>query len=124
MIGLESKGNYAETRAYLKRMQNQNLFANLDKWGNMGVEALIQYTPVDSGLLEHSWGYRITQDSYGPGIEWFNEDIEGNISVVILLSYGHGTGTGGYVRPNDFVNLAMQPLFDQIANEIWKKVTG
>lgn len=121
-IEITNTGNYEKTRAFLKNMTNANLFSDLDRYGQMGVNALSSATPVDTGLTAQSWGYRIINDLYGPGIEWYNTDVENGVNVAILIQYGHGTGTGGYVQGRDFINPTMHPIFDQIANDIWKKV--
>lgn len=90
----------------------------------MGVDALAGVTPVETGLAAASWRYRIVRDSRKIGIEWYSVDQIRGTPIVILLQYGHATGTGGYVRGRDFINPAMRPIFDQIANDVWKKVTS
>lgn len=122
MFQLKSVGDYKSTLDALKKLDNGHIFADLDSYGQMGVDALSIATPTDTGLTSKSWGYRIIKDSYGPGIEWFNTDVEGGVNVAILIQYGHGTGTGGYVQGRDYINPAMRPVFDHISNEIWKKV--
>lgn len=87
----------------------------------MGVEALSRSTPVRSGLAAQSWAYRVIRGRR-PGIEWYNTDTVNGTPVVILIQYGHGTGTGGYVEGKDFINPAMRGVFDQIADDVWKKV--
>lgn len=89
----------------------------------MGVAALSQATPKDTGQAAISWGYRVIKSAKHPGIEWFSTDIDANgTPIVILIQYGHATGTGGYVPGRDFINPTMQPIFDQIAEDVWKKV--
>jgi len=124
MIEITSKGDYKSTREFLNKMLNGDIFSDLDRYGQIGVDALASATPVDSGLAASSWSYRIVRDSYGPGIEWCNTDIEGGLEVIILIQYGHGTGTGGYVQGRDFINPTMRPIFDQIANDVWEKVNA
>ena len=123
-IGLTNSGDWKNTFDALNRMRSGAIFSDLDVYGRMGVNALSAATPVDTGLAAHSWDYRIIHDSYGPGIEWHNTDIEGGKSVVILIQYGHGTGTGGYVQGRDFINPTMRPVFDYIVNDVGKKVNG
>lgn len=122
MFKFTSSGNYNKTRNFLEGLLKGDIFSDLDRYGEMGVNALSQATPVDTGTTAHDWQYRIVQDNFGPGIEWYNTNVVANTPVVILIQYGHGTGTGGYVEGRDFINPTMQPLFDQIANEVWKKV--
>ncbi len=88
----------------------------------MGVDALARATPVATSLTRNSWEYRIIKDRKNPGIEWYNTNVVNGVSVAILIQYGHGTGTGGYVTGRDYINPAMLPVFDMIADEIWKKV--
>ena len=124
MIEITNVGDYKNTYSFLKKISGGNLFSDLDRYGHMGVEALASATPVDTGLAANSWAYRIIRDTYGPGIEWFNTDVENGMNVIILIQYGHGTGTGGYVQGRDYINPAMRPVFDYIADDVWKKVTG
>jgi hypothetical protein len=81
-------------------------------------------TPVDTGLTATSWGYEITNEPGKVTISWTNYNREGGALVAILLQYGHGTGTGGYVAGRDYINPAIKPIFDQIAEEVWRRVTS
>ncbi len=100
------------------------MFSDLTRHGKTGVDALSNATPVDSSLTANSWAFRIIKDRRNPGIEWYNSNAAGDVSVAILIQYGHATGTGGYVVGRDFINPAMQPIFDKIADDVWKKVTN
>jgi hypothetical protein len=124
MIELTCDGEFTLTEKYLKSLQNNDISSDLDHYGRLGLDALASATPVDSGLAASSWGYRILNEANGPTIEWYNTDIEGGVSVVILIQYGHGTGTGGYVAGRDFINPAIQGVFDKIAEDLWKKVSA
>lgn len=121
MIGITTSGdNNKTTKALLKILQG-DIFSDLDRYGRMGVAALAGATPTASGLTGASWGYRVIRGR-NPGIEWYNTNRVGGTPLVILLQYGHGTGTGGYVAGRDFINPAARPIFDQIAEDVWKKV--
>lgn len=122
MIKVESKGDWKKTEDFFRKLLRGDIFSNLDSYGHLGVAALAHYTPEDTGLAAHSWDYRVVKDRRGPRIEWFNTDVEGGVIVVILIQFGHGTGTGGYVQGRDFINPAMTPVFDFIAADVWKKV--
>lgn len=123
MIRLSSTGSFAKTGSFLKRALQGDHFSALDAAGKKGVSALAAATPKASGETANSWSYRITKHRGGATIEWFNtNEIDGN-NVAIMLQYGHGTGTGGYVRGCDYINPAIRPVFDKIADEVWKKVT-
>jgi len=122
VISITSKGDLRNTTNYLKRLLHGDIYAELSRYGQMGVDALSNATPVDTSLTANSWGYRIIKDRKRPGIQWYNKNIESGIPVAILIQYGHATGTGGYVAGRDFINPAMRPVFDKIADDIWKKV--
>jgi hypothetical protein len=122
MIEIISKGDFNKTKDFLNKLQRGDLFTDLNRYGQVGVNALARATPVDTGLTQQSWGYRIVKDKKRPGIEWVNTNIVSGIPVAILIQYGHGTGTGGWVQGRDYINPVMHPVFDQIANDIWEKV--
>ena len=115
---LTSTGSYAKTEAWLTGLRGPKLLSDLDKYGKMGVRALEKATPVDEGDTRRSWEYRVTKSS----IEWYNTHTNRGANIAILIQYGHGTGTGGYIQGRDYINPAIQPVFDQIAAEIGKKV--
>lgn len=122
MISILSKGDQNKIVNGLRKIAQGKIFTELDRYGQVGVSLLSSATPVDSGLSSHSWAYRVIKNINGPGIEWYNTNVVNGTPVVILIQYGHGTGTGGYVQGRDFINPVLRPLFDQIANDIWKKV--
>jgi hypothetical protein len=122
MIEITGKGEFKKTRDFLNKIRRNNLFSDLDRYGQMGVEILSRATPIDTSLTARSWEYRVIKDKRRPGIEWYNTNTVNGTSVAILIQYGHATGTGGYVQGRDFINPAMRPLFDKIADNIWKKV--
>lgn len=117
------KGSFKNTEDFLKRMQKQTEFDSLELYAQQGVNALRSVTPRDTGNTANSWSYRITKSKGKVKIEWLNSNItsEGT-PVVILLQYGHGTGTGGYVKGQDFINPAIKPIFDEIEENVWKEV--
>lgn len=122
MIRIEGKGDFEKTRSFLTGMLKRDIFSELDRYGRLGVAALESATPVESGLTGGSWRYRVIRDRRRPGIEWYNTNKVNGTPVVILIQYGHATGTGGYVQGRDFINPAMRPIFDKIIDEVWKKV--
>lgn len=122
MLGVTSRGNYNKTDSFLKKLLTGDIYSNFNRYGQLGIDALSQSTPIESGLTSSSWGYRIIKNRRHPGIEWFNTNVASGTPVAILIQYGHGTGTGGYVSGRDYINPAMRSIFDNIANDIWKKV--
>lgn len=123
MIIITQKGNFNSTERYLKRLKEAELFATLNKYGSMGVTALSNATPTDTGKTAGSWYYDIKQRPGYYSIRWHNHNVVDGRPIAILLQYGHGTGTGGYVQGRDFIMPAIRPIFDQMAAEAWREVT-
>ncbi len=124
MITFESSGSFDRTEKFLSRMSRGDIFQSLESAGQAGVQALAAATPVDTSETANSWSYTVKRTRGSYSIEWTNGHIVAGVPVVILLQYGHGTGTGGYVRGRDFINPAIKPVFDKIANDVWKAVTS
>lgn len=123
-IKIKQKGNFSRTEMFFERCKNLFKLGVLDKYGREGVNALAMATPVDSGITAASWRYKIAYTKGSVSIEWYNDnDTKTGIPIVVLIQYGHGTRNGGYVRGNDFINPAMKPIFDKIADALWKEVT-
>ena len=101
-----------------------NYRALLEQYGQAGAEALASATPVDSGKTAASWGYEIEETPGGVSIYWTNSNIQDGVNIAVILQFGHGTGTGGYVRGIDYINPALRPIFEQIADKAWKEVTS
>lgn len=124
MITVKVKGSFAKTEAFLKKASKMQIYAILNKYGAKGVEALSKNTPVDTGLTAESWSYEIVETGSGYKIYWKNSNIVDGVPIAIILQYGHGTGTGGYVQGRDYINPALQPVFDELADSAWKEVTS
>lgn len=124
MIEIQISQKGRKTEDYLRKISRGDFSAELSRFGEEGVKALSHATPVETGMSAQSWAYRIVKRRGGFGIEWYNTDriSSGGPPVVILIQYGHATGTGGYVHGRDFINPAIRPVFDKIADELWKKV--
>lgn len=123
MITIEHKGNFEKTYGFLKRMSKRDIFKNLDAYGQEGVEALAAATPIRSGTTANSWGYEIHSSGSSVSIVWTNSNVNKGVPIAVIIQYGHGTGTGGYVQGIDYINPALAPVFDDIADRIWKEVT-
>ena len=119
-----SSGDFKKTEKFLKSLSEQDNFKTLDRFGRQGVAVLSAATPVDSGETAASWYYEITRTKSSWTITFNNSHMVGGVPLAILLQYGHGTGTGGYVQGRDYINPAIQPVFDRIADEAWKAVTS
>lgn len=123
-ISFRHRGSFKNTEKFLKKAEKTDFFAHLEKFGEMGVEALRSATPVDSGLTADSWGYEITHTNDECRIEFTNSNLQkGWFNVAIMLQFGHGTRNGGWVQGRDYINPAIQPIFDQIAEDAWNEVS-
>lgn len=122
---MSSRGSFTKTMAFLQRMRNRQELVQLEKFGPIGVAALRAATPVESGDTAAGWYYEIINRPGYYSIQWLNSHTEepGHIPVAVLIQYGHATGNGGYVQGKDFVNPAMQVIFEQIAADMWREVT-
>jgi hypothetical protein len=125
MISITSSGSFDNTDKFLNRMSHGDIFRALDSYAQRGVDALISATPQESGLTAASWSYEVKRSGRSFTIWWTNHHIDSQgTPIVIMLQFGHGTGTGGYVQGRDFINPAIRPIFDEIANDVWKVVTS
>lgn len=123
MITFKHKGDFSKFTRYLERVKNAVRLGYLDKYGQAGVQALSSATPVDSGLTAKSWYYKIEHTTNSVKISFHNSNIQNGVPIAIILQYGHGTGTGGWVEGRDYINPVVRPLFEKIANDAWKEVT-
>lgn len=124
MIKIRQKGDFTLTKTFFKKVSDKNLSSVLSKYGEIGVKALSAATPVDSGLTASSWYYEVEQTRTSAKLVWKNSNINKGVNIAIMLQMGHGTGTGGWVEGRDYINPAMQPVFDKISEELWKEVTS
>jgi hypothetical protein len=123
MFKLTSRQEGKKTEDFLKKAKELQIESVLNKYGSKGVQALAAATPVDSGRTASSWGYELERTGNGWSIHWTNDNINQNVNIAVILQYGHGTGTGGYVAGRDYINPAIAPIFEEIANEAWKEIT-
>lgn len=123
MISFRQKGDFSKLTSYLEKIKGSVNHSVLDKYGKEGVAALSSATPVDSGLTAASWYYEIVRSKGSVSIRFLNSNIQNGVPVAILIQYGHATRTGGWVVGRDYINPAIQPIFDAIAESAWKEVT-
>lgn len=123
MITFRQKGDFSKLTKFLERAKEVVKLGDLDKYGREGVAALASATPVDTGLTASSWDYEITYKQGSTVITFKNTNIQNGVPIAIILQYGHGTRNGGWVQGRDYINPAIQPIFDKIANEAWREVT-
>lgn len=124
MIEIQSSGSFVNTEGFIKRMSKGDIFQALERYAQQGVDALARATPFDSGETARSWTYTINRQRGSYEIQFRNTHIVSGVPIAIIIQYGHGTGTGGYVQGRDYINPVIRPLFDQIANDVWKVVTS
>ena len=123
MISFRHKGDFSKLTRFLERAKEVVHIGCLDKYGREGVAALASATPVDTGLTADSWYYKITNDGQSAKVTFYNSNIQNGVPIALILQYGHGTRNGGWVQGRDYVNPAVQPIFDKLANEAWREVT-
>ena len=123
MVSFRHKGDFSKLTNFLEKSKNAIRVENLDKYGRRGVDALASATPVDSGLTANSWYYEIENNKGSVKITFHNSNVQNGVPIAILLQYGHGTRNGGWVEGRDYINPAIQPIFDEIVDSAWKEVT-
>lgn len=123
MITIRHKGDFANTTRYLEKVKKSARLSSLERFGKEGVVALASATPIDSGLTANSWYYKIERGKGSATISFHNSNIQKGVPIAIILQYGHGTRNGGWVEGRDYINPAIQPIFDKLADEAWKEVT-
>ena len=121
MISLTSKGDFRKTEKFMKNARTKKLMSILKQYGEEGVAALMVATPLDTGRTASSWRYEIKVENNCIRLEFHNDNIQNGVPIAIILQYGHGTGTGGWIEGRDYINPAIQPVFDKIANSAWKE---
>ena len=123
MISFRQKGDFSKLNRYFERVKEAAKIGVLDKYGQAGVSALSSATPVESGKTASSWYYEIKRQNGSVSIEFLNSNINKGVPIAVILQFGHGTGTGGWVQGRDYINPAIRPIFDRIAEDAWKEVT-
>ena len=123
MIRFRQKGDFRKATRYFERLIEIVHLGTLDKYGREGVAALASATPVESGKTASSWYYEITNNGQTAKISFYNSNVNKGVPIAIIIQYGHGTRNGGWVEGRDYINPAIQPIFDRIAEEIWREVT-
>lgn len=123
MVRFRHKGDFSKLTGYFEKVKGAVRRSDLDKFGREGVAALASVTPIDTGLTASSWYYKIERSNESIKISFHNTNIQNGVPIAIILQYGHGTGTGGWVQGRDYINPAIQPIFDRIRDEAWREVT-
>lgn len=124
MVEFKQKGDFTKLNRYFERMKEVVKIGDLDRYGKEGVAALAAATPVDTGKTANSWSYKIKRQNGSVSIDFYNSNFSNGVPIAIILQYGHATNNGGWVQGRDYINPAIQPIFDKIAKDAWKEVTG
>ena len=122
MVHVKVKGNFKKTQRFIKNSRIIAITKILEKYGKLGVEALAKNTPVDSGIMADSWGYRVEKGDNTYTIYWYNSKIQNGIEITMILNYGHATRNGGYVEGRDFIGPTMEPIFEEILKSAWGEI--
>ncbi len=122
MISFRQKGDFSKLTSFLERAKETVYLGDLNKYGRQGVAALASATPIDSGETAESWYYEIENTKGSATITFYNSNVQNGVPIAIILQYGHGTRNGGWVEGRDYINPAIQPIFDQIVNDAWREV--
>lgn len=122
MISVKQKGDFSKTEKFLKKTLGADYRNILEKYGREGVVALSNVTPMDTGLTASLWRYEIVQEGSSISVVWHNDNVQKGVNIALILQYGHGTRTGGYVVGRDYINPALRHIFDDMANAAWKEV--
>jgi hypothetical protein len=123
MVSFKHRGNFNNAERFLRRNKRLDLQKILNYYGLKGVEALKEATPQDTGATSEAWGFTTSSSRKASIISWTNSNVQDGVPIVILLHYGHATATGGYVQGREYINSAIRPIFDQIADAAWREVT-
>lgn len=123
MISFRGKGDLSKTFKFMERIKESVHLSDLDKYGREGVSALASATPVDSGKTASSWSYEIIKEKDSVKLTFSNSNIQNGVPIAVILQYGHATRNGGWVQGRDYINPAIRPIFDKIADQAWKEVT-
>ena len=123
MISFRQKGDFSKLTNFLERAKETVHLGDLNKYGRQGVAALASATPIDSGETAESWYYKIENNKESATITFYNSNVQNGVPIAIILQYGHGTRNGGWVEGRDYINPAIQPIFDQIVDDAWREVS-
>ena len=124
MISATDSGSFTKTMKFLELMQSNRIFNVLEHYGREGVDILRRATPRETGETGESWEYKVVHQNGRHILSWGNTHVEDGVNIAVIIQYGHGTGTGGYVEGIDYINPALRPLFQRILDDIWRQVTN
>ena len=124
MLTLTVKGDWSKSFDFLQKASDMQIQSILEKFGERGVEALASTTPKRTGRTASSWSYSVNKTGKGWEVNWENSNVNQGVNIALIIQEGHGTGTGGYVSGIDYINPALGPVFNQLADEAFREVTS
>lgn len=122
MISVKSSGSFDKTVSFLKFLKSNKIFNVLDRYGRIGVYLLSRATPIETGETSKSWSYKVSHTKGKHSLSFYNDHVEDGVNIAIIIQYGHGTGTGGFVQGIDYINPVIKPLFEKILDDVWRQV--
>ncbi len=123
-ITFRHRGDFSKTEKFFHRIMKRDYLNVFERYGRAGVSALAAVTPKDSGETASFWNYEISHNRTNSSITFLNENIQNGVNIAILLQYGHGTRNGGYVVGRDYINPAIRPVFDKMAEDAWREIVN
>lgn len=123
MIEFESTGDFKKTEGFLNKLREIFGYSVLEKYGKKGVEALSIATPKDTGLTASSWSYNVKKTDRGVELNFTNSNVNNGVNIALILQMGHGTKNGGWVEGRDYINPAIQPIFDSILSDAMEEIS-
>lgn len=123
-VSVQHSGDFKKIERFFSKMLNGQIWKQLDKYGQQGVSALAAATPKDSSETANSWSYEIDGGNGHYKLSWINNHVIDGVNIAVIIQYGHGTGTGGYVQGRDYINPAVKQVADQLINGVWQAVTS
>lgn len=123
MIKFKQTGSFKNTEKFFKTIGGGDYFKGLDYYAQAGVDALQKSTPRDTGKTAESWSYSIDKTKSGVTISWNNSNINDGVNIALIIQYGHAMPSGYYIEGVDYINPALQPLFELMGKKVWEEVT-
>ena len=123
IVTIKQRGNFNNSERWLKRITHRDFASKLADYGELGVAALYENTPYDTGATARAWRYEISRSPERVTISWVNDNRPYGVPVAVIIQYGHATRNGGWVEGIDYINPALRPVFEEISDKLWKEVT-
>ena len=117
-------GDLSKTEKMFKQAISKDWQQLMDHYGRIGCDALAANTPVDTGKTASSWTYKTIRTPFSITLQFHNTNVIRGVNIALILQFGRGVPTGGFIEGRDYINPAISPLFDQMVINAWREVTG